>query len=115
MKRRDLDATSRILRDFISGHLMHLHLVHIYRYNQNMIANVAVRLNVILGQEYLFSPQIKPTIIIVWQNITYCSKKRPFLLSFNLPLQRYLQKKKQVEQFLREAAAYRREAPIGSR
>jgi hypothetical protein len=27
MMHRDLDATDRILRDFISGHLMHLHLI----------------------------------------------------------------------------------------
>jgi hypothetical protein len=82
MTHRDLDATYQILWDFISGHLMHLHLVYIYCYNQNMITVVAVRPNVILCRQYLFSPQIAPSIIIVWQNITYCSKKWPFSIKF---------------------------------
>jgi hypothetical protein len=36
------------------------------RHNQNMIAVVAVRPNVILGRQHLFSPQIKPFIFIFW-------------------------------------------------
>jgi hypothetical protein len=95
--RRDLDATDRILEDFISGHLMLLHLVVIYRKNQNTVAIVVVRPNVILGRQYLFPPQIEPSIIIVSQNITYCKKRSPFLWSFNLLFQRYLQKEKQLE------------------
>jgi hypothetical protein len=64
MARRGLDATYRILWDFISGHLMHFHLVYLYRRNQNMIAVVAVRPNVILGRQYLFSPRIEPIVFI---------------------------------------------------
>jgi hypothetical protein len=52
VKRRDLDATDRFLWNFISGYLMHLHLVHLYRSNQNMIAIVAVRPNVIRGRQF---------------------------------------------------------------
>jgi hypothetical protein len=68
--RWDLDATDRILCYFISGHLMHLHLVYIYRNNQNMIAIVAVRPNAILGRQSLFSPQIEPFLFVFWQNMT---------------------------------------------
>jgi hypothetical protein len=42
---------------------MHLHLAHIYRYKQSMIAIIAVRPNVTLGQEYRFSPQIEPSAV----------------------------------------------------
>jgi hypothetical protein len=38
----------------------------IYRHKQDMFAIIAVRPNVILGQQYLFSPQIEPSIFIFW-------------------------------------------------
>jgi hypothetical protein len=82
--RRDLNGTDRIVWDFISGHLMPHHLVYIYRHNRNMIAVVAVRPNVILGQQYLSSPQIEPSIFVFWENLTYCSKKYSFSISFKL-------------------------------
>jgi hypothetical protein len=59
-----------------------------------MIAIVAVRPNVILGRQYLFSPQIEPSIFIFWENMTYCSKSIPFLLRLNYVLKRCLQKEK---------------------
>jgi hypothetical protein len=54
MTRQDLNATERILWDFISGYSMHRAQVYIYRNNQNLIAIVAVRPNVILSRQYLF-------------------------------------------------------------
>jgi hypothetical protein len=84
MMRRDLNATGRILWDLISGHWIHLHLVYIYRNNQNMIVIVAVRPNVILGRHYLFSRQIEPSVLILWQNMRYCSNNYPFSTAFKL-------------------------------
>jgi hypothetical protein len=78
-----------------------------------MTSIVAVRPNIILGQQYLFSSQIEPSVFIFWQNMTYCSKKYPLSVTFNLHLERYLQKNEQVEQFLIEITTYRREAPTG--
>jgi hypothetical protein len=113
MVRRDLNATNRILWDFIFGHLIHLHLVFIDCNNQNMIAVIAVRPNVILSRRYPFSPQIEPCVFIFEQNIGYCGKNNVFSIAFECVLKRYLQKEKQVEQFLIETAAYRRFVPIG--
>jgi hypothetical protein len=113
MTRRDLDATDRILWDFISGHWIHLHLVYIYRHNQNMIGIIAVRPNVILGWESLFSPPRAPSVFFsgkIWHIET---KSVPFLLLLNHGLKRCLWKEKQVEQFLIETAAYRRKALTG--
>jgi hypothetical protein len=58
--------------------------VYIYRRKQNMIAIVAVRLNVILGRQYLFSPQMEPSIFIFWENMTDCRKNYPFSTVFKL-------------------------------
>jgi hypothetical protein len=84
MKRRDLDATDRILWDFIFGNLMHLHLVYICRSDQNMTNVVAVRLKVILVPQYRFSPQMESFVFIFWQNMTYYSKKHPFSIACQL-------------------------------
>jgi hypothetical protein len=59
------------------------HEVYIYYHKQNTIAIVAVRLSIILGREYLFSPQIEPSVFIFWENLTCCSKTIPFLLRLN--------------------------------
>jgi hypothetical protein len=64
MTRRGLDVTGRILRDLISGHLMHLHLIHIDCNNQSTIAIIAVHPNVILGRQYFFSRQIKSSFFL---------------------------------------------------
>jgi hypothetical protein len=53
--------------------------VYIYLHNQNMIAIVAVRPNVILDRQYLLSPQTEPSVFIFWENMTYCSKKYSFI------------------------------------
>jgi hypothetical protein len=34
-----------------------------------MITIVAVQPNVIVGRQYLFSPQIEPSIFIFWENM----------------------------------------------
>jgi hypothetical protein len=57
--------------------------VDMYRHKQNSSGIVAVQPNGILGRQYLFSPHIEPSIVIVWQNITYCSKKEPFSIEFH--------------------------------
>jgi hypothetical protein len=82
MTRRGLDATDRTLRDFISDHLMYLHLVYNYRNKQNRMAIVSVQSNVILGQKYLSSPRMASSIFIFGHNMTYYSKSIPFLLRF---------------------------------
>jgi hypothetical protein len=60
--------------------------VYIYRNKHNMIAIVGVRPNVILGRQYLFSPQTEPSVFMFWENMTYCSKKNPFAPAFKLRL-----------------------------
>jgi hypothetical protein len=92
MTPRDRDVADRVLRAFISGYLMHLHLVYIYCNNQSMIAIVAVRPNVILSRQYRFPQQKAPFIFIFWQNVTYCSKSIPFLLRLNYVLKTHSQK-----------------------
>jgi hypothetical protein len=62
---------------------MHRHLVYIYRNNQNMTAIGAVRPNVILGQQYLCSPEIETSIFISCQNLEHCRKSILFLLGLN--------------------------------
>jgi hypothetical protein len=51
-----------------------------------MIAIVAVRSNVILGRPIFFSPQIEPSIVIFWENMTDCSIRYPFSTEFKLCL-----------------------------
>jgi hypothetical protein len=58
--------------------------IDIYHNKQSMIAIVAVRLNVILGRQYPFAPQIEPSVLIFWENMTYCSKKHLFSITFKL-------------------------------
>jgi hypothetical protein len=76
--------------------------VDMYQNKQNMIAIVAVRLNVIPGRHYLFAPQIGPSVLIFWESMPYCSKSIPFRLRLNYILKRYLQKEK-----LGRATSYR--------
>jgi hypothetical protein len=90
---------------------MHLHLVGICRHNQNMIAIVTVRPNVILCREYPVSPQIAPSVFIAWENMTYWSKTCPISITFKLWFEHIFAK--QIEQFLIEAGVYRRFTPIG--
>jgi hypothetical protein len=59
-----------------------------------MIAIVSTRPSIILGRQYLWSPQTEPSIFIFWENITYCSKKYHFFTAFQLRFKRYLQKEK---------------------
>jgi hypothetical protein len=94
MKCRDLDATDRILSDFIFDHLMHIHLADICRNNSNMIAIVAVQPNLILGRQYLFAPQIEPSVVICWQNMTYWSKRCPFSFALKLRFKEIFTKEK---------------------
>jgi hypothetical protein len=56
-----------------------------------MIAIVAVGPKVILGQQYLFSPHIEPSVFFFWENMTYGSKNIPFLPHLNYALEKYLQ------------------------
>jgi hypothetical protein len=92
--RRDLDAAHQILWDFISGHWMHLHLVDIYRHNQNVIAVVAIRSNIILDRQYLFAPRIEPSAFFSGKIWYIVAKSIPFLLCLNYVLKTYLQKEK---------------------
>jgi hypothetical protein len=107
MTRQDLGATDWILWDFISGHLIHLHLVYIYCHSQNMIAIVTVRPNLILGRQYLFSPHIGPSLFIFWENMTCYSKKYPFSIALNLGFKIFVKGKNRSSNFLS------REPPIG--
>jgi hypothetical protein len=68
--------------------------VYIYPNKQNMIAIVAVRPNIILGRQDLFSSQKGPTIFIFEQIMPYSSKNILFRLRFNYGLKRYSQKEK---------------------
>jgi hypothetical protein len=68
--------------------------VYIYRHNQNVIGLVAVQPDVILGRQFLFSPQIESYVFIFCKNMTYCNKSIPFLLPLNYVLRRYLQRNK---------------------
>jgi hypothetical protein len=72
------------------------------RDKQNMLAIVGVRLNVILRRQYLFSPQIEPSVFAFWWNMTCCSKKYPVSPVFKLRFKEILAKGKQVEQYLVE-------------
>jgi hypothetical protein len=56
--------------------------VYVYHNTQNMTAIVAVRPNVILGRQYLFSPQIEPPVF--GQNTTDYSKKYSLSTAFKL-------------------------------
>jgi hypothetical protein len=56
----------------------------IHRSNQNMIAIVVVRPNVILGRQDLFSPQIELSVCLFWENMTYYRKNYPFSPTFKL-------------------------------
>jgi hypothetical protein len=51
-----------------------------------MTAVVAVRPNVILGRQYLLSPQIEPSIFIFWENIPSYSQKYLFSIEFQSAL-----------------------------
>jgi hypothetical protein len=85
---------------FYSGHLMHFHLsVHSESRSASIVTIKTWSLlsrfgRTLLSVENLFSPQIGPSAFIFWQNITYHSKKYPFLLCLNCGLKTYLQKEK---------------------
>jgi hypothetical protein len=71
-----------------------------YRNKQNSIGIVAVQPNVILGRQYLLSPQMELFIFIFWENMAYCIKKYPFSPAFKLGFKKIFVKRKQASHFL---------------
>jgi hypothetical protein len=59
-----------------------------------MIAIVALRPNVILSRQCLFSPQTEPPLFIFWANMTNYSKKYPFATAFKFGLKEIFAKGK---------------------
>jgi hypothetical protein len=55
----------------------------------------------------IFFPADRTNYFHFWQNVTYCSKKYPFLLSSNYVSKKYSQKEKQVQPSIIRTAAYR--------
>jgi hypothetical protein len=90
MTRRDLDATDRILCDFISGHLMHLHRIgRSDTRSTSIVINKTWSLSSQFGRT-LFSATVpffsadRTVYFIFWENMTHSSQKYTFSTAFKL-------------------------------